>query len=498
MWQSWVPTSAEENSKKQVRVNLNEGLGSEPTLSTGVTLFLSGGKPSSNILLLHHGLTVMKAPDRGARPKVQSSTIWSPSRPERPDPVSHPCMWIEAEMLKIPHIHCWKTLLPSGERTMFSHVLCESLSEPEALCLACWQAVVFWLPWAQQETAGWWAPPLTIPGLHLEDYMPSPTSFNFWIMRQQKTMALARVLQACAEKSGVPTGVLCDVVWELQWDMAPLLVLNGNKIVEASLLRPIWGECRTPHTPEEEAALLGDIIPDLNHEIKHKIQLPQVPEQLEIYKQVQPVEQTATSTASLPSPPSQPSHLPPQKAKKPWERETGADIISAAQWVWAYIEENYRVPKWWREFWSLLWHPCDSTIQKLACQQATAFWIPAMQLEKDGWWIIPQWKCWGGGNTFPQKISRGAMTTKKWGGKKQLPWPWLFRAAPCDLECPQECYVEWCRSSANVLLPSLRKMVSWTWRCWMLLKRTSWFLLPCLLLPLYPRSWRGRTCHTDT
>ena len=56
------------------------------------------------------------------------------------------------------------------------------------------------------------------------------------------------------------------------------------KIVEASLLRPIEGECRTSLTPEEEATLLGNIKP----EIKHKIELPQVPEQLEICGQVQP------------------------------------------------------------------------------------------------------------------------------------------------------------------------------------------------------------------
>ena len=52
-------------------------------------------------------------------------------------------------------------------------------------------------------------------------------------------MALARVLQACAEESGFLTGVLCDAVWELQRCMAPLLALNGDEIVEASLLSPI-------------------------------------------------------------------------------------------------------------------------------------------------------------------------------------------------------------------------------------------------------------------
>ena len=104
------------------------------------------------------------------------------------------------------------------------------------------------------------------------------------------TMASARALQACAEESGFPTRVFCDVAWELQWCMAPLLVLNGVKIVEASILRPIEGECRTSPTSEEEAALLGDIELNIKTDIKHEIELPQGPGQLEICEQVQPAE----------------------------------------------------------------------------------------------------------------------------------------------------------------------------------------------------------------
>ena len=97
-----------------------------------------------------------------------------------------------------------------------------------------------------------------------------------------------------------------------------------------------------PLCQKEEAALLGNIKPD--------IETPHVPEQLEIHVQVQTAEQTANSTASLPTPPSQPSSLPSQKAKKPQERATRADIIGATQWGWAYLEDNYRVPELWREF----------------------------------------------------------------------------------------------------------------------------------------------------
>ena len=59
-------------------------------------------------LLIHCGLTVKKAPQwsstptRGARPKVQSSVAQSWLRPEGPDQMSHPCRWINAEILKTP------------------------------------------------------------------------------------------------------------------------------------------------------------------------------------------------------------------------------------------------------------------------------------------------------------------------------------------------------------------------------------------------------------
>ena len=116
--------------------------------------------------------------------------------------MSHPHRWIHVEMLKIPHIPWQKTLMPSGKRTMFSCVLCDSLNKPESLHLAHWQAATFWLPQAQQEAAGWCAPPLTMPGLQLRDYMPSPASPNFWIMRQQKTTALARCCRPVPRSQG--------------------------------------------------------------------------------------------------------------------------------------------------------------------------------------------------------------------------------------------------------------------------------------------------------
>ena len=80
---------------------------------------------------------------------------------------------------------------------------------------------------------------------------------DFQTVRQEKTLALAQVLQACTERSGAPTGVLCDSVTELQRCIAPLMCLNGDEIVEASLLEPAGKEVGMAPTSEEEAILLG-------------------------------------------------------------------------------------------------------------------------------------------------------------------------------------------------------------------------------------------------
>ena len=77
-------------------------------------------------------------PSRGAEPKVltQLTSAQSRPRPEGPNPVSHPCRWIHAEMHNITHIYWWKDLKASGKRMMFSHNLSEGLNEVEALCWA--------------------------------------------------------------------------------------------------------------------------------------------------------------------------------------------------------------------------------------------------------------------------------------------------------------------------------------------------------------------------
>ena len=106
----------------------------------------------------------------------------------------------------------------------------------------------WWLsgcPWlAQYETSGWWDAQPWLTRLHLVDFMlhtGASSQRDFWAMRQKKTLALAQVLQACTEESGIPTGILCELARELQKYMPPM-TFSGVYIVEASLLKPTGEE----------------------------------------------------------------------------------------------------------------------------------------------------------------------------------------------------------------------------------------------------------------
>ena len=70
-------------------------------------------------------------------------------------------------------------------------------------------------------------------------------------------LALAQALQVCTEVSVAKTGILCEAARELQQCMAPLMTLNGDDVVEASLLRPTGKELGPSPTPEEKTTLLG-------------------------------------------------------------------------------------------------------------------------------------------------------------------------------------------------------------------------------------------------
>ena len=103
---------------------------------------------------------------------------------------------------------------------------------------ALWQVAAFRLPLVQHEASGWWDASSTLKGFCPEDFLlPASDTWNFLIIQQEKTLALARVLHACAEASGAKPGVMCRDVRELQQCMAPLITINGDDVMEASLLR---------------------------------------------------------------------------------------------------------------------------------------------------------------------------------------------------------------------------------------------------------------------
>ena len=56
----------------------------------------------------------------------------------------------------------------------------------------------------------------------------------------------------------MPSGVLCDMAWDPQRCMVPLMHLKEDDIMEASLLGAADNEPRASHTPAEDAALLGN------------------------------------------------------------------------------------------------------------------------------------------------------------------------------------------------------------------------------------------------
>ena len=174
-------------------------------------------------------------------------------------------------------------------------------------------------------------------GLHPKDFIPvtdASSSKNFWVMRQEKALALAWVIQACAKESGAPTGVLCDAVQEPQGCMVPVMALNKDDIVEASLLKSTEEEHGISPIPEEKAILLAE-----------EIKLPQVPE---ISEGVEPARWITTPRASSPSPASQSNHCPSQRARESW-RGIDADPNHPKKWVCFYLQEHDRVPEWWVE-----------------------------------------------------------------------------------------------------------------------------------------------------
>ena len=79
----------------------------------------------------------------------------------------------------------------------------EEYTDLDAQHFALWQAAAFRLPVAQQKVSGWWDVPSTLPGLK-DSMSPTATSDlqDFLVLRWEKTLALAQVLQVCSAVHG--------------------------------------------------------------------------------------------------------------------------------------------------------------------------------------------------------------------------------------------------------------------------------------------------------
>ena len=340
------------------------------------------------------------------------------------------------------------------EVSMDTHLVREGLGHSEALQGACWQVVAFRLPLAQYEALGSGDASPRYSRLYTYGF-----SIPYWCLWPKGFLG-----HEAGEDPGLSPGA-ASLCWRvgshnrhsLQVSMrtsnvhGPLMTISSDDILEASLLKSMGEEHKTPPTPEKEATFWGE-----------EVKLPKVPE---ISEDEEPVEQSTALSASSHSPMPQPHHLPPGKAKTS-QQGMKSDPYSPGRWVSLYSQEHDRVPEWWREFQSLL-HSKDECMndiqaQGLAQQQAAAFRLPATDLKKGGLWTaLPCLGLLRCRNYLPLRISRELRIIEWCGVKKQWHWPWPSRGVSFILECPWGCFVEHYTSSIGAL-PLWLTVATWS------------------------------------
>ena len=258
---------------------------------------------------------------------------------ERPDPIRYPCQWIPDELSQSnnPHPQWWREIRATGKLNTRARGMQWEHNDHTTQHYGLWKVTAFRLPLSQQEAPGWWDSPPAIHGLCPQDFCPpSSDPQNFWAIFQENTLALARVLQVCTDASGAKPGVLCRAVRELQQYMALLMTINGDNVMEASLLGPVEEEPRPP-TPKEEATLLGG-------GARTSGDSSPVPQQ---GKNARCTELARWTTAPFTF--MAPHHSPSLEREKSWK---GIDIDpnNTSMWVCAYLKKDSQLLEWWQDF----------------------------------------------------------------------------------------------------------------------------------------------------
>ena len=391
-WHSPSPSDAspqkEEKPRKQVQFEVDEEFGAEPDLSAELVHFLAeeASIPTKSPQHSH-------APAGGTwtQPKILAaassgqSHSWSQTRTgrERPNPVRYPCWWITNELSQSsnPHPHWWREIKASRKLSVGAHIVQKGYGEYSTQHYALWQAAAFRLPLAQQEASGWWDALLPYAGFVYRTFFPLPQTHGIsGPSTRKKTLALARALQVCAEASGAKPGVLCRAVRELQQCMALLMAIDGDDVMEASLLGLVEEELGPSPTLEEEAVLLGE------RDMNSGAPCP-APQQVKSPRFIEPVEWTTTPVTSI-----APHCCPSLKRGKSWEG-IGITLNNTGLWVSTYLKKDSWLPEWWEEFQPLphFEDGChrDAKAKHPVHQQAVDFHLLAAQKAVHGAWLTP-------------------------------------------------------------------------------------------------------------
>ena len=154
--------------------------------------------------------------------------------------MKYPHQWIVGEMSQSMNSHPYwgRYIKASGRISLGAHIVQEGHNDPAPQHVALWPEGC---QWHGRKHQGGGDTLTTLHELCPQNILPLTTASDpqdFQVIRQAKMLALAQALKACAEASGVKTGILCEAVRELQQCMAPLVTFSGGDVVEASLLRP--------------------------------------------------------------------------------------------------------------------------------------------------------------------------------------------------------------------------------------------------------------------